>query len=353
MSLLRPCVEAMTPYVPGRQPPPGLQVVKLNTNENPYPPSPRVAEAITEELSGSGDGLRRYSDPSAASIRQAAADVTAFPLEGILVGNGSDELLALVVRACVEPGQVVQYPEPTYVLYETLAMGHGARVRKVPFGPTFELPEELCGSEARLTFVASPGSPSGNTHPVEALERLAKSLPNGVVVVDEAYAEFAEDDALALARRLPNVLVARTLSKGYSLAGLRVGLLFGSTELVQGISRIKDSYNIDRLAIVGASAALRDQTWMQRNVERVRRSRERLIAALVEFGLDVLPSQANFVFARFISAAVARSTFQSLEADGILVRYFDRPGLDDGLRITVGTDEEVDLLLASLGRHLG
>jgi histidinol-phosphate aminotransferase len=347
MSLLRPAVAAMSAYVPGEQPPAGARVIKLNTNENPYPPSPSVVEAIAAEL-GDGARLRLYSDPAALDLRRAASDATGIPVAQILAGNGSDELLALLVRATIDPGDVVEYPYPTYVLYDTLAAAQGARVRTIPFARTFELPRELLGSDARVVFVASPNSPSGTSHPVAALGALADSLRDGVLVVDEAYADFAGDTALELVRTRPNVAVLRTLSKSYSLAGMRIGLLFGAPELVAGIAKIKDSYNMDRLAIAAGTAALRDDAWMRTNVARIRATRGQLTAGLERLGFEVLPSAANFVFARLGSAERARTAYRSLHERGILVRYFDRPLLDDGLRITVGTDDEIATLLAAL-----
>lgn len=338
----------MRGYVPGEQPAPGVRVVKLNTNENPYPPSPRVAEAIARELEGDGALLGRYPDPQATAFRRAAADLTGFPLEGILAGNGSDELLALILRAAVEPGQIVAYASPTYVLYETLAQAQGAELSVFAMGEDFALPEGLFSADAKVVFVASPDSPSGRLRHNDELERLARSLSDGLLVVDEAYVDFAEGGALELAKRLDNVVVTRTLSKSYSLAGLRLGLLFGPRPLVDGIGKIKDSYNLDRLAIAGGAAALGDPQWMRAQVDTIRKSRARLSRELSALGFDVVPSEANFVFARLPSAGEARDTYRMLKERGILVRYFDRPGLDRGLRITVGTDDEIDQLLGAL-----
>jgi len=348
MGFFRDEVERMTAYVPGEQPPAGSRVIKLNTNENPYPPSPAVARAIAEELGRDGERLRLYSDPAASLVRRAAEDATGFPADRILVGNGSDELLALLVRAVVNPGDVIEYPFPTYVLYETLAAAAGARVRTPEFARDFALPSALFGSDARLVFIASPNSPSGNSHPPSMLEELSRSLRGGLLVIDEAYADFAPTNALSLALSLPNVVVLRTFSKSYSLAGMRLGLLFASREVALGIGKVKDSYNLDRLAIVAGAAALSDGAWMRANVEKIRATRARLVQGLAALGLDVLPSSANFVFARYPSADRARAAYTSLKARGILVRYFDRPLLDDGLRITVGTDEEIDALLGAL-----
>jgi histidinol-phosphate aminotransferase len=348
MSLFRKNVEAMEPYVPGEQPKPGARVTKLNTNENPYPPSPRVSEAIQSELASAAERLRLYSDPVALEFRKAASEVTGFPIDRILAGNGSDELLALIVRAVVEPGETIAYPYPSYVLYETLAQAQGARVRAVDFPRDFSLPPELFGVAARLVFVTTPNSPSGTSYPASELRKLAESLPNALLVVDEAYADFADTNALELAGTVPNIVVLRTLSKSYSLAGMRLGLLFGATDVVAGVAKVKDSYNLDRLSIVAGAAALRDQAWMHENVSRIRRSRERLTDGLRALGFDVLPSSANFVFARAASAERARETYRALRERGILVRYFDRRLLDDGLRITVGTDDEISSLLAAL-----
>lgn len=358
----------MPPYVPGEQPPPGTRLIKLNTNENPYPPSPEVGRAIRAELAppelpggqgdsdrdshGDGERLRLYSDPHATALCQAAAHVTGFPIQGILAGNGSDELLAVLARAFVGPDDLVTYPYPTYLLYDTVSQIQGARVETVDFPPDFTLPGALFGSRARLVFVANPNAPSGTCHPIDDLARLADGLEDGVLVVDEAYGAFAGVHALDLARTRPNVVVLRTLSKSHSLAGMRVGLLFGPPELVAGMRKVRDSYSLDRLAIVAGAAALRDTAWIQRNTERIRATRARLSAGLSELGLAPLPSHANFVFVRMGSADRARAAQRFLRQRNLLVRYFDMRLLDDGLRITVGTDEQIDTLLQSLADFL-
>ncbi len=364
MSLFRKSVEAMVGYVPGEQPQPGTKIIKLNTNENPYPPSPKVHAAIIHELSGSAERLRLYSDPHATELRQAASDVFGLPVEQILHGNGSDELLALLLRACLEPGDSVAYPYPTYVLYRTLAAAAGATVQSFDFDADFTLPQGLFGCDAQLVFVATPNSPSGTQHGVDRLRDLARSLARGVLVVDEAYAAFSDEDALSLASSEPNVVVLRTFSKSHSLAGMRLGLAFASAELISGLAKVKDSYNLDRLAIVAGAASLLDSLWTERNVERVIATRRRLSRGLEQLGYAVLPSRANFVFARVgavtpgpgeteptARARRARGAFEHLKANGILVRYFAERLLDDGLRISVGTDAEIDALLASLSEY--
>ena len=348
----RPNIEAMAAYVPGEQPPAGAKVIKLNTNENPYPPSPRVAEAVRAELGQSGERLRLYSDPKALELRKAASDVFGFPVEQILHGNGSDELLAMLFRAFVGEGDTVAYPYPTYVLYETLARAQDGKVLSVDFGRDFALPKELFGTDARLTFLASPNSPSGTIYTADQVRSLAASLKNGVLVLDEAYAPFAERENLSLAKELDNVAVLRTFSKSHSLAGMRLGLLFGSAPLVEGLWKVKDSYNLDRLAIAAGAAALRDTAWTAQNVARVRTTRAKLDAGLIALGLKTIPSQSNFIFARLASAKAAAGAYQFLKERGILIRYFPARLLDDGLRITVGTDDETDALLSALKEFL-
>lgn len=352
MSLpIRPHIRAMRGYVPGEQPAAGSRLIKLNTNENPYPPSPRVAEAIRAELAATevaGERLRLYSDPNGSALLDAAAEVTGFPRDGILAGNGSDELLAVLARAILGPGDAVAYPYPTYLLYETMARIQDARTTTFDFPADFSLPETLFSCDARMVFVANPNSPSGTQQSNQELTRLASSLPDSLLVIDEAYAGFADANALALAQELPNVVVLRTLSKSHSLAGMRVGLLFGSAEIVGELRKVRDSYSLDRLAIVAGAASLRDTAWVDDTTARILRTRERLVEALRALGVETLPSRANFVFARMGSAARASAAQQFLRERHILVRYFAMRLLDDGLRITVGTDDETDALLRAL-----
>ncbi|MCZ7644108.1 MAG: histidinol-phosphate transaminase [Planctomycetota bacterium] len=358
MSLFRPNIDAMDAYKPGEQPPAGARVIKLNTNENPYPPSPKVAEAIEAELKAGaapGERLRLYSDPMGTELRKAASEATGFPVEQILHGNGSDELLAMLLRAFVDPGEAVAYPYPTYVLYETLAHAQGAKIRTFDFPRDFALPEGLFGCGAKLVFVASPNSPSGTVYPAGQLAELADSLKRGILVVDEAYVEFADANALELARAKPNVVVTRTFSKSHSLAGMRLGLLYAPAPLVAGLVKVKDSYNLDRLSIVAGAAALRDPAWTKANVERVRATRARLARALADLGLEVLPSQSNFLFARLPGARAAEraaGAYRFLKEHGILIRYFPARLLDDGIRVSVGTEAEVDAFLERLKEYL-
>lgn len=342
-SYLRSAVAAMAGYTPGEQPGPEEQVIKLNTNENPYPPSPQVLKALRRAAS---EDLRLYPPPLADGARLRAAEVYGFSPEQVLVGNGSDELLTMLLRALVEPGDAIAYPVPTYSLYPVLAQIQGANTVEIPFPEDFSLPPELSGRREPLVFLCNPNAPTGTRVPPEEVRRLAQSV-SGVLVVDEAYVDFADGDCLALARELANVVVLRTLSKSFSLAGLRVGFALGPGALIQGLLKVKDSYNVDRLALAGAEAALGDLDHMRASVRKIRTTRERLIKELRRLQLDPLPSQSNFVFVR-CGEGRAGQLYREVKRRGILVRFFDQPGLSDALRITVGTDDEVDRLLAEL-----
>jgi len=343
MGYLRKNIEAMAGYVPGEQPAEGDRAVKLNTNENPYPPSPRVMEALRVPA----DRLRRYPDPLANKVRDIVAGMFGLRRENVLCGNGSDELLTLIVRACVGEGEAIAYPTPTYSLYPVLAAVQGARVLEAPTREDFSLPvEELERARARLMLLCNPNAPTGVFTPVEAIGRIAARFA-GLVVVDEAYVDFASDHAMRLAAERPNVLVFRTLSKSYSLAGLRFGYAVGPPELIAGLEKVKDSYNVDAVSIALAAAALQDQPHMRANVERIRAERDRLSARLADLGFGVTPSQANFILARAPGGG-GRRWYEGLKARGILVRWWNLPRLADKLRITVGTPEENDALLAAV-----
>jgi histidinol-phosphate aminotransferase len=335
----------MQGYVPGEQPQ-GRRYIKLNTNENPYPPSPRVIEALRAAVT---DDLRLYPDPEARALREKAAEIYGVPVEQILAGNGSDDLLSMLFRACTDAGSTsdVAYATPTYSLYDTLAAIQGTTPAKVPYPADFALPSEaLLAQRARLTIICNPNAPSGTVTPLATIEAFAK-LAAGLVVVDEAYVDFARETALSLLSTCPNVLVLRTFSKSFSLAGMRVGLAFGSAEVMRELHKVKDSYNLDRLSIVAARAALEDYAWMQANTAKICEARELLQAALRELGLDVLSSQTNFMFARSPKVDGAK-LYQGLKERGILVRYFATPALRDGVRITVGTPEENQALVDAL-----
>jgi histidinol-phosphate aminotransferase len=339
---LRPSIRTMAGYTPGEQPQ-GEGIVKLNTNENPYPPSPRVLAAIAEHLQG--DRLRKYPDPLGTAFRQAAGRVFGVDPDAVLVGNGSDDILTIITRAFVPERGLVVSPSPSYLLYRTLAEIQGARFQAVPFTPDWQLPRPWPLAEAHLTLIANPNSPSGTTVPLAALEALAHDL-RGPLVVDEAYVDLADSHAMSLAR-LPNVIVTRTLSKSYSLAGLRFGFAVAPPDLVRELVKVKDSYNCDMLSLAGALAAIEDQDHMRAARARIILTRSRLTDTLRRLGFDVLPSQANFVWATRTDRPV-RPVFEELRRRRILVRYMNYPDHGDGLRISIGTDAEVDRLLQEL-----
>ena len=343
MSFFRPNIDAMTGYVPGEQPQ-GRGFIKLNTNESPSPPSPKVLKAVR---AAANKDLRLYPDPLSQRVREKVAEVFDTKPERVIVGNGSDDLLTMIVRALAGPGRTVAYPVPTYSLYPTLCKIENARIKEVPFPPDFSLPEKLARTRAAVTFVASPNSPSGTMIPPKELGRLARAL-HGVRVIDEAYVDFADQGCMNLAKRHKNVIVLRTFSKSFSLCGIRLGFGVAHPDIVAGLMKVKDSYNVNRLAEVAGVAALDDIAHMRRNAGKIRRTRARLTTALESLGWFVYPSQSNFVFARVRPPHMACEVYRELKRRKILVRFFDKPGLDDGLRITVGSDREINALLKEL-----
>jgi histidinol-phosphate aminotransferase len=345
MGYFRPAVDAMSGYVPGEQPRSGVKVIKLNTNENPYPPSPKAMEALRHV---EPDALRRYPDPFAWQFCQTVSDELDVPADWVIVGNGSDDVLNVLVRACAEEQERrVVYPTPTYVLYRTLSAMQPADVVEVPYPENFQLPiADLVAANGAITFIASPNSPSGHTVPLDDLRELAGRV-SGIVAIDEAYVDFAESSALSLVREFENVIVLRTLSKGYSLAGLRLGFGVANPQLLSGLLKVKDSYNIDAIAISVGTAALRDRDYKNACAEKVKRSRTQLTADLRKLGFKVLDSHANFVLAT-PPQGNAEFIYLALKEQGILVRYFKETGLEDKLRISIGTDEENQALIEAL-----
>lgn len=340
VSFFRPNVDAMAPYVPGEQAPPGTKIIKLNTNENPYPPSSKVM-SVLQNLDS--EYLRRYPDPYANEFRQAVSDALGVPRDWIIVGNGSDEILNVLVRACTEGVRKVVYPMPTYVLYRTLSAVQSAETVEIPYGEDFKLPlEELIAANGAVTLIASPNSPDGHVVPIDELRSLASCL-SGILAIDEAYVDFAEESALPLLNEFENVILLRTLSKGYSLAGLRLGFAIANPKLLEGLFKVKDSYNIDAIACMVGAAAMRDQVYKNECAQKVKSNRTQLALSLKQLGFKVWNSQANFLMVQPLQQAEA--LYLELKTRGILVRYFFQRGLDDKLRITVGTDEQNQILI--------
>ena len=347
MSLFRPTVDALKAYTPGEQPARGTAIVKLNTNENPYPPSPAAMAALRDM---NDDQLRRYPHPHADEFRMAVADVLGLDIARIVVGNGSDDILTMLMRAVADKQRAVAYPVPTYVLYRTLAEIQDAPVHEIPYDESFSLPvDALAATRAALTFVANPNSPSGTLTPMETLSDLAERV-TGILVIDEAYAEFATQNALELTKRFDHVMVLRTLSKSHSLAGLRLGYGIGSPSVVAGLTKVKDSYNVDAVACHVGAAAIRDIRHTADTVQRVCATRGRLVAMFAGLGFDVWPSEANFLLVR-PPGGRADALYRALKTAGILCRYFETPDLADKLRVTVGTESDTDRLEDAVRAH--
>lgn len=348
MSYVRPNIEKMSPYLPGEQPQ-GGGFIKLNTNENPYPPSPRALEAMRSRI---GAEIRLYPDPVASPLRRAASALHGVGEENIIAGNGSDDLLAMIFRCFVEPGESVAWPSPTYSLYSTLAEIQGARAIEVPFPEDYILPEKgLMEAGAKVVFLANPNSPSGTFTERSVVADFASKL-DGILVVDEAYVDFADDDCMGLATEAPNVIVLRTFSKSFSMCGLRIGYAVGSGDLIGAMMKVKDSYNVNTLAVHAAAAALDDIEYMRENAAKIKSTRARLADELDRMGFRCLPSRVNFILARAPEGCAAGEIYLKLKYMKILVRYFDTPALRDYLRITIGTDEEIDRLTDALARIL-
>ena len=340
-------VRKLEAYTPGEQPK-AKNVVKLNTNENPYPPSPACAKVLK---SFDLDRLRRYPDPVFAELRATLAALNGTTPDRVFVGNGSDEILALAARAFVEDGESIGSLDPSYSLYKTLAA-----IRNVPWRglETGDMRRGVCAAsrvapDVALFLLTNPNAPTGEFREPADVAAFAKAF-KGVVLVDEAYADFARANCMSLATapRNRNVLVMRTFSKSYSLAGLRVGYCVGPKPLVDALYKIKDSYNVDAVAQAVALAAAKDQKWMRANVAKVVKTRAWFAAELAARGWDVIPSEANFVFAKPPRPQKAAALFAALKAKNVFVRYFKGPKTGDRLRITIGTDAQMKRLLKEI-----
>ncbi|HIJ66373.1 MAG TPA: histidinol-phosphate transaminase [Candidatus Hydrogenedentes bacterium] len=331
-------------YVPGEQPK-QAGIIKLNTNENPYPPSPSVGETLRKLTP---DAMRKYPDPVSLELREACAQRYGYEnADWCIAGNGMDELLALAVRTFVDPGDTILTPYPTYTLYETLAQLHGADVNMIDLDDQFQLPERFFNTPARLCFLPRPNAPTGVSAPRGDVERLCSEF-EGIVVIDEAYVDFGADNCMDFPKKFENAIVMRTFSKSFSLAGMRVGLAVAQPEIIAEFLKTKDSYNLNAYSQAAALAAIRAYAHMEANAAKIRSTRQRLGAALEDLGFTVPPSQANFLLAQWNGTPSAKEIFLALKDRGIFVRYFDARRLENALRITVGTDEETDALLDAL-----
>ena len=373
--LIRPLVHALHAYVPGEQPKVN-GLIKLNTNENPYPPSPKVLKAVKAAVD---ERLRLYPNPTAQILRNKLAKLHGCGPENIIVGNGSDEVLALATRTFVEPvaaevtrrsdgqsassrqrlrsSETIQYFWPSYSLYPVLADIHGGAKNVVPLKSDFSLPSvaELKRGKkwdfnAALTFVTTPNAPSGRGYPTAELDALCAAM-KGVVILDEAYVDFADENASALALKYPHVIVSRTFSKAYSLCFQRVGYFIAHPELIAALDKVRDSYNVNGLGQIAATATLDDLPYYRKNFRRVIALRSKVTHELTALGFTVLPSQANFVLAR-PPKFPAQEWLQTLRDQKIIVRWFSAPEVRDYLRITIGNETEMAAFLRVVKRLL-
>lgn len=341
---IRPAIRSMQGYQPGEQPQGTTQVIKLNTNENPYPPSPRVFEAIQKALTG--DSLRKYPDPLGWKFRHAAANVLGVAAENIVIGNGSDEILTMIVRAIVPEGGVVVAPAPSYILYQTLAQIQGASFTAIPFEPDWTLDSRKLHGVGHLTFLPNPNSPTGTFIEPSTLKNWPTPL-----VLDEAYVEFAEKNGAGLFRNNPHIMVTRTFSKAYGLAGIRFGFAVAEASVAEQLYKVKDSYNCDVLSQAAATAAMEDQEYLSQTRARILATRERLQSALQGLGFQTLESHANFIWCQH-PQRFEKFIYEQLKSRGILIRYFNYPNWGQGIRISIGTDAQIDRLLEELSSIL-
>jgi len=342
MGYFREDIEKCKGYTPGFQPQ-DSDVIKLNTNENPYPPSPAVMEAIR---SVGPEQLRRYPEPLGEQFRQAAAQINGVQPANIICCNGGDELLRMCFEAFCDTKRAVAYPVPTYSLYPVLARLQGCPVIELAFDREFNLPAKLASTKAALTIVCNPNAPTGSVVTPEQLSCLADEI-KGVLLIDEAYVDFAETTCVELVKQFDNVIILRSMSKSYCLAGMRLGYGIAQRPLIEGLIKVKDSYNLGVVAISAAAAALRDREYFRRNIEKIKQQRSLLTDKLTQLGFEPAPSHANFVLVR-CRHCNASQLHRQLARKGIYIRYFNQPGLEDKLRITIGTAQQNDKLITAL-----
>lgn len=342
-------VHRLTPYVPGEQRV-GASVVKLNTNENPYPPTNHVLQAMH---SVEGDGLRRYPDPEAVQLRESLADYNGVAADQVFVGNGSDEILALAFMAFFTGGKALQFPDISYSFYPVYCDLLDINQQQVALDKSFELDLSLFEDNSGGVVFSNPNAPTSIAISKGQIEALLKRVTDTVVLVDEAYIDFGAESVVELIHRYPNLLVSQTFSKGRSLAGMRIGCAFGDRHLIEGLQRVKNSFNsypLDVVAQAAAVASIADEAGFRESVNSIVSSRDRTVEALQQRGYKVLPSSANFIFASPANNN-AQGVFEFLNERDILVRYWNKPRLSEWLRITIGTDQEMDLLLSALDSY--
>ena len=349
MRFWSPEVRELEPYVPGEQP--KIQnLLKLNTNENPYPPSPKVVDAVQAVLAHQADALRLYPDPDDTVLKQAIAKQQNVDVSQVFVGNGSDEVLAHIFKAFFIQQKPILYPDITYSFYPVYSQFFGVQTKQIPLNEKFEIDISDYEQENGGIIITNPNAPTSIALGLNKIEKVLKANPNRVIVIDEAYVDFGAESAVDLVSRYENLVVCQTTSKSRSLAGLRVGFAIGQAHLIAALEAVKNSFNsypIDRFAIAAAVASFEDQDYFQEQCEKVIVSREKLVANLTELGFNVLPSKANFIFATH-SLHDAAQLAEKLREQGIIVRYFNKPRINQFLRITIGTDEQNQRLVDTL-----
>ncbi|MDX7931592.1 histidinol-phosphate transaminase [Acinetobacter baumannii] len=353
MRFWSPEVRELEPYVPGEQP--KIQnLLKLNTNENPYPPSPKVVEAVQAVLHAQADALRLYPDPDATVLKQAIAKQQNIDISQVFVGNGSDEVLAHIFKAFFLQDEPILYPDITYSFYPVYSQFFGTKTKEIPLNENFEIDVRDYTQPNGGVIITNPNAPTSIALSLAEIEQVLQANPDRVVVIDEAYVDFGAESAVSLINRYENLVVCQTTSKSRSLAGLRVGFAIAQSHLIAALEAVKNSFNsypIDRFAIAAAVASFEDQAYFEEQCQKVISSREKLVRDLTELGFNVLPSKANFIFATH-SQHDAGQLAQKLREQGIIVRYFNKPRINQFLRITVGTDEQNARLVQTLKQDI-
>ncbi|MBP4232448.1 histidinol-phosphate transaminase [Acinetobacter baumannii] len=353
MRFWSPEVRELEPYVPGEQP--KIQnLLKLNTNENPYPPSPKVVEAVQEVLHEQADVLRLYPDPDATVLKQAIAKQQNIDVSQVFVGNGSDEVLAHIFKAFFLQDGPILYPDITYSFYPVYSQFFGTKTKEIPLNENFEIDVRDYTQPNGGVIITNPNAPTSIALSLAEIEQVLQANPDRVVVIDEAYVDFGAESAVSLINRYENLVVCQTTSKSRSLAGLRVGFAIAQSHLIAALGAVKNSFNsypIDRFAIAAAVASFEDQAYFEEQCQKVITSREKLVRDLTELGFNVLPSKANFIFATH-SQHDAGQLAQKLREQGIIVRYFNKPRINQFLRITVGTNEQNARLVQTLKQDI-
>lgn len=353
MRFWSPEVRELEPYVPGEQP--KIQnLLKLNTNENPYPPSPKVVEAVQAVLTQQADALRLYPDPDATALKQAIAKQQNIEVSQVFVGNGSDEVLAHIFKAFFLQDEPILYPDITYSFYPVYSQFFGTKTKEIPLNENFEIDVKDYVQPNGGVIITNPNAPTSIALGLQEIEQILKANPDRVVVIDEAYVDFGADSAVSLVSLYENLVVCQTTSKSRSLAGLRVGFAIAQSHLIAALEAVKNSFNsypIDRFAIAAAVASFEDQAYFEEHCQKVISSREKLVDDLTALGFKVLPSKANFIFASHPSHDAGQLA-QQLREQGIIVRYFNKPRINQFLRITVGTDEQNERLIQTLKQDI-